>query len=331
MITPRKAFLTGAAFSIGQPRRLEDLLEAGLLSQETYEECRERDLATICVDSRPLAEGCAASVSKTLERSGLSADRVDRVVVVLSTPMRPGLPDEYDRLELHNIGMRDRVTRLDVYDCTAFAAGIQVACEHIEDPGVHNVLLLLVGHTPVGMPRHNAKLGTVFGDGVASCIITKYRQGYELAAVRRRGNPLAEGDHTETDYGEVLFRNFARLRSLVRLTLARANTDSSLITAIFGTHGGQIHFQLMAEAAGSHEETVYAAAMQRYGHIYSCDNIIAFADFLEHYPVTDERLFCFIGWGPRGAGAVILRELSVAREHTLAEVTAALMAAEGLA
>jgi len=87
----------------------------------------------------------------------------------------------------------------------------------------------------------------------------------------------------------------------------------------------------MAEAAGSVEETVYASAMQRYGHIYSCDNIIAFADFLEHYPTTDARLFCCIGWGPRGAGAVVLRELSAARKEALAEGPMVLIPEEVLA
>jgi 3-oxoacyl-[acyl-carrier-protein] synthase III len=311
-------FIQGPAFSAGQPQPLEYFLESGVLTRSSYEDCCDRNVTAICVDNRPLSQTCAAAITQTLRSAGLHAKEVDCVIVVLSTPTRPGCQEEYDLIDLHRIGLHCKVVTLDIHDCTAVSVGVKVAIEHIQRDAMKNILLLLVGHTPTGMNRHSSQLGTIFGDGAATCIISAARSGFEVAAVGTYGNPnIPSAAKSKDGYGEQLLQSFEKLRELVRLTLEQANSAPDAVRAVFGTHGGQIYFELMAEAADLSYEKVYSRAMQGYGHIYSCDNIIALADFLNHHGPCDDRVFCLIGWGPRGAGVVILREVGAMQTSDL--------------
>jgi 3-oxoacyl-[acyl-carrier-protein] synthase III len=109
--------------------------------------------------------------------------------------------------------------------------------------------------------------------------------------------------------GEHMLQDFERLRHLLRISFESAGIAPADITAVFGTHGSQIYLELMAEAAGVPYERVYSRAMQEFGHVSACDNIIALAHFLRNTGSRRDRLFCLIGWSPLCAGVVLLREL----------------------
>ena len=66
----------------------------------------------------------------------------------------------------------------------------------------------------------------------------------------------------------------------------------------------------MAEAADVPYERVYAGAMQEFGHVLACDNLIALSHFLRNTGSGRDRFFCLIGWSPWSAGVILLRELA---------------------
>jgi 3-oxoacyl-[acyl-carrier-protein] synthase III len=197
---------------------------------------------------------------------------------------------------------REGVARVDLraQDCSAFSAGVEIAAERIANGAAEHVLLVLTGQVPAGASRYSPELGTVFGDGAAACIVSSKRAGFELIAVEScvRSGPAQ------------LFQDFQRLRNLLRTSYECAAVAPADITAVFGTHGSRIYLELMAEAADVPYERVYAGAMQEFGHVLACDNLIALSHFLRNSGARRDRVFCLIGWSPWSAGVILLRELA---------------------
>jgi 3-oxoacyl-[acyl-carrier-protein] synthase III len=273
----RPIFLHSFAFSVGSPRPIESLWQDGVLSADGYEDCIGRGITRFCAAERPLAALSSEAIARTLSMAGIAQENVAQV-------------------------------DLRAQDCSAFSAGVEAAAERIADGAAEHVLLVLTGHVPAGASRYSPELGTVFGDGAAACIVSGKRAGFELIAVEswvRSRHPQA-GQPT----GAQLLQDFQRLRNLLRTSYDCAAVAPTDITAVFGTHGSRIYLELMAEAADVPYERVYAGAMQEFGHVLACDNLIALSHFLRNTGPRRDRVFCLIGWSPWSAGVILLRELA---------------------
>ena len=287
-------FVDGCAFEVGVPQPIESLLRQGALSPESYEDCLGRGIKTFCAGGS-IAEMGTTAASRAIEAAGISADAIDSVVV---TDSSSGCPIELGR---ERIALRAR-------DCAAFCAGIEAAAEQIAGGTAENVLLLLAGHVPAGTNRYNPELGTVFGDGAAACIVSSRRRGFAVISAeswQRTASPLAT-----QPLGEQLLQDFQGLQNLLSLSYDSAAISADTVTALFGTHGSQIYLELMAEAAGLPYERAYGDAMQEFGHVFSCDNLIALGHFLRRHGAQRGRVFCLVGWSPLAAGVVLLEELA---------------------
>ncbi len=247
-----------------------------MLSADAYEDCIGRGITSFCAAERPLETLSSEAVARTLSMAGTARENVAQV----------DLPAQ---------------------DCSAFSAGVEAAAERIANGGARHVLLLLTGHVPAGASRYSPELGTVFGDGAATCIVSSQRAGFELISVRSwvRGRQQQPGQPT----GAQLLQDFQGLRNLLRTSYQGAAVAPADITAVFGTHGSRIYLELMAEAADVPYEQVYYSAMQEFGHVLACDNLIALSHFLRNTEPRPGRVFCLIGWSPWSAGVILLREL----------------------
>jgi 3-oxoacyl-[acyl-carrier-protein] synthase III len=274
---PDSLFLHSFAFSVGPPRSVESLWREGVLPAAAYEDCIDRGITRFCAAERPLDALRSDAIGRTLSMAGMAAEDVVQ-------------------LELR------------AQDCAALSAGVGAAAERISSGAAAHVLLVLTGHVPPGTSRYSPELGTVFGDGAAACIVSSKRAGFELLAMEswERGGRQQPGQPT----GEQLLEDFQRLRNLLRTSYECAAVTPADITAIFGTHGSRIYLDLMAEAAGVPYERAYAGAMQEFGHVLSCDNLIALSHFLRYTKPGPDRVFCLIGWSPWSAGVILLGELN---------------------
>jgi 3-oxoacyl-[acyl-carrier-protein] synthase III len=273
-------FLHSFAFSVGSPRPIESLWRDGVLSAAAYEDCIGRGITSFCAAERPLAALSSEATARTLSMAGIAQENVARV-------------------------------DLRAQDCSAFSAAVEVAAERIANGAAEHVLLVLTGHVPPGASRYSPELGTVFGDGAAACIVSSKRAGFELIAVESwvRSRQLQPGQASQPT-GEQLLQDFQRLRNLLRTSYECAAVAPVDLTAVFGTHGSRIYLELMAEAADVPYERVYAGAMQEFGHVLACDNLIALSHFLRNTGPRRDRVFCLIGWSPWSAGVILLRELA---------------------
>jgi hypothetical protein len=291
-------YLDGCAYSVGVPQPIGSLLRDGVLSPQSSEDCSDRGIKNYCTGGGSIAEMSATAIARALASAELSPGAVDCVVVADGTAAVP--------VELS----KARVV-LQEQDCAAFCAGIEAAAAQIAAGFAANVLVLLTGHVPDGDSRFNPELGTVFGDGAAACIVSSRRRGFHVKSAESwlekdpaRASPLAAPS------GEQMLQDFLRLQNLLRLSYESALITPAAVTALCGTHGSQIYLDLMAEAADLPYERVYDAALQEFGHVFSCDNLIALAHFLAHRGRAGGRVFCLVGWSPHAAGVVLLEEVA---------------------
>jgi 3-oxoacyl-[acyl-carrier-protein] synthase III len=295
-------FLRSCAFSVGSARPVASLLEEGVLSPESYEDCVDRGITAYCVKNGSVAAMCADAISQATSKAGLLPEQIDCVVVAHATPCCSVNPDVVSELYpgVPQVSLRAQ-------DCAVFSAGIEAAAEQIAAGAATNILLLLTGHVPAGTSRYNPQLGTIFGDGAAACIVSSKRGELAVIAVESALWASAPRADPAQPTGEEMLEDFQRLRNLLRRSYEHAATSPADVAAIFGTHGSQIYLELMAEAAGVPYERVYAAAMRQYGHVFACDNLIALTHFLRdpQFPLTG--VLCLVGWSPRAAGVVLLK------------------------
>jgi 3-oxoacyl-[acyl-carrier-protein] synthase III len=295
---PSSIYLDGCAYSVGVSQPLESLLREGVLSPEAYEDCIGRGITTYCAGGGSIDEMCATASARAIASAGLSADAIDYVVVADGAPPVPSQ-------------LRKAQVVLQARDCAAFCTGVEAAAAQITAGSAKNVLLLLSGHVPGGQSRYSPELGTIFGDGAAACIVSSRRRGFAVKSAQswlQIRPPQARPAEAPT--GEQMLQDFQRLQDLVTLSYESAMITPAAITALCGTHGSQIYLELMAEAAELPYERAYSAAMQEFGHVFACDNLIALAHFLTHRGRAGGRVFCLIGWSPRAAGVVLLEEVA---------------------
>jgi 3-oxoacyl-[acyl-carrier-protein] synthase III len=240
----------------------------------------------------------ADASARAITLAGLSASAVDCVVVTDGTP---AVPVELSKAQVV----------LQARDCAAFCAGVEAATAQIASGNAENVLLLLTGHVPGERSRYSPELGTIFGDGAAACIVSSRKRGFAvLSAESWLENEPPQALPAAPPSGEQMLHDFQRLQNLLAVSYESAMIAPAAITALCGTHGSQIYLELMAEAAGLPYERVYGAAMQEFGHVFACDNLIAVAHFLARGGPPGGRVFCLIGWSQRAAGVVLLEEVA---------------------
>lgn len=287
-------FVDGCAFEVGTPQPIESLLRQGALSPASYDDCRGRGIRTFCAGGS-LAEMSASAAARAIASAGISAEAIDCVVVADSSS---DAPIDFGKARI----------AVPAQDCAAFCGGIEVAAEQIAGGIAENVLILLTGHLPAGTSRYNPELGTVFGDGAAACVVSSRRRGFAVIATESVLHNLASP--ATQPLGEHLLQDFLGLQDLLRVAYESAAIPATAVTALFGTHGSQIYLELMAEAAGLPYERAYVDAMQEFGHVFSCDNLIALGHFLRRHGSQRGRVFCLVGWSPLAAGVVLLEELA---------------------
>jgi len=291
-------YVDGCAYSVGVPRPIVSLLHEGGLTPEAYEDCVGRGIKTYCAGDGSLAAMSATAVARAIASAGLTPEAVDCVVVA------DGMPDVPDTVSRARVVSQAR-------DCAAFCTGIEAAARQIADGTAENVLLLLTGEVPGGHSRYNPELGTIFGDGAAACIVSSRRRGLAVIAAESwlESSSVRTGPEAAPT-GDRMLEDFQRLQSLLELSYESAMITPAAITALFGTHGSQIYLELMAEAADLPYERVYGAAMQEFGHVFACDNLIALAHFRAGWGAGVGRAFCLVGWSPHAAGVVVLEEVA---------------------
>lgn len=153
---------------------------------------RSRFISTSETAASLAAHACRAALSA----AGISWDEVDALVAASAT-MDQALP--YNAAMIHaELGLKNhRTTTFDVgASCMSFIAALDVCSAMIEVGRFRRVMIVSSDVSTFTTDRSDLKVGGLFGDGAAACLIGKAEDGDASAILATQSITLSEGvDH----------------------------------------------------------------------------------------------------------------------------------------
>jgi len=208
---------------------------------------------------------------------------------------------------LYEMGIRDgnaRIIGLQLQNCSGLGSALDISRALLQDDPSAEALIVICGRVTSGRSRLGASTGTVFGDGATSCIASTRPAGFEIVTAATHINPALANLPFSSKTARLRFND---LRQTINQAYRRAGIAANDVVALLGTNGNTFYFQLMAEAAGVPVSKVYTDDLVKFGHIFSCDNLIALKNYGSTNRVGAGDLFLVIGWSPYAVSVVILR------------------------
>lgn len=307
----RPVYLQGPAFSVGEVRPLQALRATEEVSDATLDEFASRGVSVYCESSRGVADMCADAAVQSLANAGLDPKDLGGIVFANAMPAMDGKQEIALLSRLHDIGIRaNTVLGLQFVHCSAFAPAIEAAADLIRWKSKDNILVLLSNFVTSGVGRLQQELGTVLGDGAAACVVSTRQWGFQVV-----------GAETRTDLGLLSFssviapsiqklRAFQNLRSVAKSVLAKAAISSEDISLLFSTYASKIYLETTAGAVGADIHRLFCDPMKRFGHVSSCDNIIALAIGRDERDLLHRGDYVMtVGWSPHVTGVTLLKDM----------------------
>ncbi|MFO7849259.1 MAG: beta-ketoacyl-ACP synthase III [Spirochaetia bacterium] len=126
----------------------------------------------ICRPDEASSDLAVVAAEKAIERSGISLDEIDLVILATASPDFPGFPATasivQDRLGLKNTGAFDLVA-----GCTGFVYGLETAANMLKSEKFRNILLIGVEVLSKVANWEDRNTCVLFGDGAGAAIISK--------------------------------------------------------------------------------------------------------------------------------------------------------------
>jgi 3-oxoacyl-[acyl-carrier-protein] synthase-3 len=298
-----ESFLSGAAYSVGASRPIEDLEATGNIDRETGNLLRSRGLQRYCDDQRRPHVACLAAISETLESVSLTASHIEAVVFANS-----GGPwtsaQEVDLLAgLAKAGFeRKYIIGLNMQGCSAFSSALQMAANMFSGSSIKNVLVVVFGYA--NGPAERLGPATVFSDGAAACVVSAERGTFRILVSRTSTNPCLAGLNTGDP--KLLTASYKDLRQLIASVLDQAGVASADLQAVFGSNTNLGSLELVADATGVRDEIVYKRDLSNLGHVFACDNLIGLTNYCRSSNVRAGEHFLLLSWSPYVVGATVL-------------------------
>ena len=302
----RPVFLHGPAFSVGSARPLEALRETEDITEAMLSDLALRGVKVFCASSRDLVDMCADAAVESLSKTGLDASDISGIIFANDMPLIPGWQEMALLNRLYDIGIRtDTVVALQFLHCSAFAAAIEAAADLVRWKAKDNVLVLLCGQVPPGLGRLRGELGTVSGDGAAACVVSTRQGGIEFLAAETYTDLSLRHTADRASQAIQSLRAFHNLRTVSKRVFAKTAIDPSKISLLIGTYASQLSLEIAAGAVGVSRHKLFTGPMQKYGHVSSCDNIIALAAIADESRLEESGCVVAVGWSLHVVGVAL--------------------------
>lgn len=302
-----RAKIFAITYGVGRVRPIDDLL-GDQVDALAIRSLRRRGLENFCVDKRSISEMCTSVARDSLNKAHLDASSIDAVVYAGSNPEWE-IEDESRFLNaFYEAGFSSaRFIGLTMQGCSGSATALRIGSDFIHDGReIENVLVILAGRTRDGKSRLGAHGSTVFSDGAASCVISAEGGSLEFVASASLTNvSLVQS----TDLQQHFLSGMASLEKASQSVLSAGGIGSHEVTALFGMNGSSVYLDLMAEATGIAPDRVVRGDLPRYGHVYSCDNLIGLKNYLDEKGASHGDYYLLCSWSQYVCGAVLLRYL----------------------
>jgi 3-oxoacyl-[acyl-carrier-protein] synthase III len=302
-----QAYLSAVAYRVGALRPIETLLDAEA-SADGLGPYGDRGHKFFSSFQEPLATALTASVHETLLAASASAQNVAAVTIAHTmTKAEPG--HEKMALDAFNLLRFDtpNIVELHGQNCSALAAAIDVTLALLD--GSQQGLIILGGCVLADKNRFAPNAETIYGDGIATCTISRMQGDFEILGSHRCFNPTLSTDSKNSlSPGEAMLLTFETLQNAVQEAYKDSNTDPRSIDMLLGTNGSTIYLDMMREAAMVSEKATYRQDLPSYGHIFSCDNLISLKNLCADSTVPAGFKILVIGWSTDMVSAVVLQK-----------------------
>lgn len=310
------AYLSGLAYSLGQPMVVDSLAEQGLSAQE-IKDLRDRGFSHFLKDHRPSWAMCIDSAAATIAAADVPVDRID--AIILANCGRNW--EQFDELAflkaLRGIGIGDvPLYGLALQACSASSAALRLGSSLVRHDGMRDILVILFGSVDEEKSRSTAN--SLFSDGAASCLISSRCGDFEIVRSELCSTPSL----TEHELFSLHFSlgSYSKLRD--RISAACPSHPPSALSKIFPTNTNLATAMLVAEAAEVEAEQLHVEGMARYGHVFGCDPLIGLKDHTDRERPPAGTQFALVGWSPYVFGVTILSTSgsgALAQERSAAE------------
>lgn len=277
--------LTGLAYALGAPVALADLAGQGVAGHEVEELARRGQ--RVCPVSDDEDGMVATSISLTLERAGLTAGQIDRVLIATESLVITGSKPAHEQRRAKLYGLLARqglghapTTVVTFAGCSSALTLLEMAAHQVSSGAGRHILVLAVDRVLEHSMRVLRPTVSVVGDGAASGVVTTVgdRPGWQLRWLGRRAFlGIAEHDRV-TDFAPALVMLGRSLVSLRRNELAALPAPAEKLTLLCNNYGLPT-LRMFAATLGMRQDQVFTRNVSRTGHLGCPDPLVNLADF----------------------------------------------------
>lgn len=248
---------------------------------------------------------CRASVVTSLQTAGVCAKNVDTILFANSTAGWSAADEAALLCAFNDIGVvSGKIIGLQFQSCSGLGCVLDIARGLLRQGHSSLILIILCGQVKNGMKRLDPDSRTVFGDGAATCIVSARPAGFEVLSTMTLIDPSLIVQKKSSSLPRARFRNLCE-------TIERAYSEAGIgpenVNVVLGTNGNIFYLDLIAEAARVPPDKIYKNDLGKFGHIFSCDNLISLVNYETHNQISPGDHFLVIGWAPFAVGAAVLR------------------------
>jgi 3-oxoacyl-[acyl-carrier-protein] synthase III len=302
-----EVYVSHPTYFIETIKNLGDLSSGGYLKKTEEDGLLLSGVRRYCATTMPLVDMCIRAARNCIVNSRVPPANIDAVIVATTNSMDTG--QEFMLMnELCELGlMTNDLISIQWLHCSAFSQTVEMAELMIRFQMKKNVLVILGSKVESDEDRIEPALGTVVGDGAAAFLVGVCSPGLKLVATKTQRDLRVRPPSSTLADPVRAAKSYNALRSVTRSLLERSSLSASELDAIFCTYGSQVYLELAASAAGVDDDKIYSQPFGEYGHVLSCDNVIAMASYIDGRPPSGGKYVLALGWSPHIVGATLLQ------------------------
>jgi hypothetical protein len=298
-----RSFINGVAYSLGLAHPIDDLFIGDPTGADFY---KARGLLNYRAQSASTLYMCRAAIVRSLQITRSDPTCIGTVIVD-SDYWHCSAEDRIQILEsLQQAGISQvPVLGLGLQTCSGCMSAFDLADRLVRtDAAERAVLILLCGRAAPGASRVDALRSTILSDGVAACVASNKREGYQLLATASYTALDAVRANTVGDKPlSSLLKSYAGIAALARSLYSAAGTGPEEIDALLCTNGSLTYTTFAADAARVPVDRVYTDNIADCAHIFSCDHLISLAT----RGARPGEKFLLLAWSPYVYSGAILQ------------------------
>lgn len=300
-----RTYLSGFGYCLGTASDIDELITDGDVAAETALSLKSRGIAKCCRSNRSSLELCRTSLANTRDAGPVAFQKAKALFLLNSNEFgRDVEPAALVDEKLSGYCPDIPCFVIQRRECSGLEAGISMAKDGICKNRFSSALILTYGRVESERSRLSQDSSLIVGDGAASCVLSRQPSGLEVIdAFTIDDDRFLLGENKF----DRLSRQLKALTNAVGAAYERARVPARQIRYLLATNGSKLLLSILARAAQIPIEHVYFGGLTKFGHAFSCDNLVSLRTMLSNNMVRYGDYVLLISWSPRVLGVAIIR------------------------